>query len=198
MGREVRCTVRHGGQEAETKALLETDELVVRAPFRLKLPRDRIASALAEGDALEIRYDGGSVTLEMGEREAARWANDIANPKTVADKIGVKPGQRVRLAGGAARELIGAGREVTDGEADVVFLAVESPGDLEQIGPLQHEIAPDGAIWVVRPKGRPDLTEGMVIGAGRAAALHDVKIVRISDTHAGMKFVIPVERRPRG
>jgi hypothetical protein len=72
---------------------------------------------------------------------------------------------------------------------------VEAPGDLEQIDVLKHEIASDGAIWTIRPKGRSDLTEAMVIAAGREAGLTDIKIARISDTHTGMKFVIPLARR---
>lgn len=116
-------------------------------------------------------------------------------PKTLADKLGVKPGERVRLVGHADPALVGAGRRVTGGEADVVFVGAESPEDLRLIGPLQDEIARDGAIWVIRPKGRGDLTEAMVIAAGREARLHDVKIARVSDTHTAMRFVIPVERR---
>ena len=76
-----------------------------------------------------------------------------------------------------------------------MFLAVETPAALEQIASLRDQIARDGAIWVVRPKGRDDLTEGMVIAAGRGAGMHDIKIARISATHTGMKFVIPVEQR---
>ncbi|MDX6523517.1 MAG: hypothetical protein QOI17_1030 [Gaiellales bacterium] len=195
MGREARCVVRHAGQEADAKALLETDELIVRAPFRLKVPRNEIASAGADGDVLTVAYAGGRIELELGEREAARWAQDIANPKTLADKLGVKPDQRVLLVGAVDRALIGAGREVTSGQADIVFLALDSPADLPLIGTLQDEISPDGAIWVIRPKGQDDLTEAMVIGAGRDARLHDVKIARVSATHTAMKFVIPVERR---
>jgi hypothetical protein len=198
MGREARCVVRHAGQEADARALLETDELIVRAPFRLTVPRADIASAGADGELLTVTYAGGWIELELGEREAARWAHDIANPKTLADKLGVKPGQRVRLVGGAGRELVGSGRQVTSGEADVVFVVLDSAADLALIDSLQHEIAPDGAIWVIRPKGRDDLTEAMVIGAGRAARLHDVKIARVSATHTAMKFVIPVNRRPAG
>jgi hypothetical protein len=198
MGREARCVVRHAGQEADARALLETDELIVRAPFRLTVPRADIASAGADGELLTVTYAGGRIELELGEREAARWAHDIANPKTLADKLGVKPGQRVRLVGGAGRELVGSGRQVTSGEADVVFVVLDSAADLALIDSLQHEIAPDGAIWVIRPKGRDDLTEAMVIGAGRSARLHDVKIARVSATHTAMKFVIPVNRRPAG
>ena len=195
MGREIRCRVRHDGQEAEAKALLETDELIVRSPFRLTVPRAGIRSATVAGEALEVVYDGGALTLGLGEREAERWAADIASPKTLADKLGVKSGQRVRLVGTADAELVGAGHRIAEGEADVVFLAAETPDALEQIAPLRDQIARDGAIWVIRPKGRDDLTEGMVIGAGRGAAMHDVKIARISATHTGMKFVIPVEQR---
>jgi hypothetical protein len=194
MGREIRCRVRHDGQEAEAKAQLETDELIVRSPFRLTVPRAGIRSATVAGEALEVVYDGGALTLGLGEREAAKWAADIANPKSLADKLDVKAGQRVLLVGADA-ELVGAGHRVDEGEADVVFLAAETPEALEQIASLRDQIARDGAIWVIRPKGRDDLTEGMVIAAGRGAAMHDVKIARISATHTGMKFVIPVEQR---
>lgn len=195
MGREARCAVSHDGHEAEARALLETDELIVRSPFRLTVPRAAIRSASVAGEALEVVYDGGALRLGLGEREAARWAADIASPKTLADKLGVKPGQRVRLVGAADGELVGAGHRVAEGEADVVFLAAETPDALEQIAWLRDQIARDGAIWVIRPKGRDDLTEAMVIAAGRGAGMHDIKIARISATHTGMKFVIPVELR---
>jgi hypothetical protein len=195
VGREVRCLVRHDGEEAEAKALLETDEVIVRSPFRLTVPRSAIASTRVDGPRLEIGYEGGPLVLELGQREAAKWAHDIANPKSLADKLGVKSGQRVRLVGEVSPELVGAGIPVEDGEADVVFVSIEQPGDLPRIGALQHEIARNGAIWAIRPKGRDDLTEAMVLAAGREAGLHDVKTARISAMHTGEKFVIPKERR---
>ncbi|HEY0389679.1 MAG TPA: hypothetical protein VGC71_14650 [Gaiellales bacterium] len=195
MGREARCRVRHGGVEAEAAAQLETDEVIVRSPFRLKVPRSSIRGAAAAGDVLTIDCDGGPLELDLGEREAARWAHDLANPKTLADKLGVKPGQRVRLVGTVDEQLVGRGRRVTRGTPDVVFLAARRASDLDRIPAIRDRIARDGSIWVIRPKGEPDITEAMVIGAGRAAGMHDVKIARISETHTGMKFVIPVERR---
>jgi hypothetical protein len=196
MGREVRCLVRTGGEEAEAKALLETDEVIVRSPFRLKVPRRDITGTTVDGDRLTIEHAGGTpLVLELGAKEAAKWAHDIANPKTVADKLGVKPGQRVRLVGEADRELVGAGVAAEDGVADVVFLQLEEPSDLARIAELRTQIAPDGAIWVIRPKGRDDLTESMVLGAGRDAGMYDVKTARISATYTGLKFVIPVADR---
>ncbi len=111
MGREVRCLVRSGGDEAEAKALLETDEVIVRSPFRLKVPRSDITGTAVDGDRLTIDHAGGPpLVLELGAKEAARWAHDIANPKTLADKLGVKPGQRVRLVGDVDPELVGRRR----------------------------------------------------------------------------------------
>jgi hypothetical protein len=196
MGREVRCLVRSGGDEAEAKALLETDEVIVRSPFRLKVPRSDITRAAVDGDRLTIDHAGGPpLVLELGAKEAARWAHDIANPKTLADKLGVKPGQRVRLVGDADPELVGAGVAADGGEPDVVFLQVDEESDLARIAELRAQIVPDGAIWVIRPKGRADLTEAMVLGAGRDAGMYDVKTARVSATHTGLKFVIPVADR---
>ena len=196
MGRELRCLVRSGGDEAEAKALLETDEVIVRSPFRLKVPRSAITGTAVDRDWLTIEHAGGPpLVLELGAKEAARWVRDIANPKTLADKLGVKPGQRVRLVGDVDPELVCAGEAVGDRQADVVFLQVDDTSDLARIAELRSQIASDGALWVIRPKGRADLTEAMVLGAGRDAGMYDVKTARVSATHTGLKFVIPVADR---
>ncbi len=196
MGRESRCPVSHDGERAEARALLELDELIVRAPFRLKVPRREITSARAEGAALIVEWPGGSVELELGEPEALRWATEIAHPRTPAEKLGVRAGQRVLLVGPLDDgELVGAGTRVEQGPADVVFVAIDAAADLERIAALRGEIARDGAIWTIRRKGSAEVTEAMVIAAGRAAGLTDIKIARISATHTGMKFVIPLAER---
>jgi hypothetical protein len=115
--------------------------------------------------------------------------------RTLADKLGVKPGQRVRLEGAVDAELAGAGTIAPAGEADVIFLGVQEAEDLEHVPLLVGEMARDGAIWVIRPKGLAGLTEAMVIGAGRRAGLYDVKIARVSDELTAMKFVIPLADR---
>jgi hypothetical protein len=53
----------------------------------------------------------------------------------------------------------------------------------------------DGAIWVIRPKGSPAISEGDVRKAGRNAGLVDTKVARFSETHTAEKLVIPVNRR---
>ena len=55
------------------------------------------------------------------------------------------------------------------------------------------ELAPSlsgaGALWIVYPKGKQDITELQVLDAGRAAGLVDVKVVSFSATHTALKFV---------
>ena len=47
---------------------------------------------------------------------------------------------------------------------------------------------------MVRPKGRPEISEAAVMAAG-AAGLVDVKVVSVSASDTAEKFVIPIKDR---
>jgi hypothetical protein len=81
------------------------------------------------------------------------------------------------------------------GPADIIFYGASTRSALAKLVPLQKNIARNGAIWVIRPKGVAAITERDVMEAGKAAGLVDVKVVRFSDTHTAEKFVIPVAKR---
>ncbi len=81
---------------------------------------------------------------------------------------------------------------------DLVFIGAERPADLERIAQLKASIKPDGAIWVVRPKGgRSSLRETDVIDAALAAGLVDNKIASFSATQGAMRLVYRLRDRPR-
>ena len=63
--------------------------------------------------------------------------------------------------------------------------------------PLKAALQPAGSLWVIRPKGRPEIPERAVMAAGKAAGLVDVKVVSFSPTHTAEKFVIPLKDRGR-
>ncbi len=63
--------------------------------------------------------------------------------------------------------------------------------DLSRLEKLKGSLKPNGALWIVRPKGRPEISERATMAAGKAAGLVDVKIVGFSATHTAEKFVIP-------
>src|SRR5205823_5147140 len=77
--------------------------------------------------------------------------------------------------------------------ARVGVLAVESSHG--RLSKLRASLKSNGALWVIRPKGRPEISERAVMAAGKAAGLVDVKVVSYSPTHTAEKFVIPVKAR---
>lgn len=127
---------------------------------------------------------------------------DEPSPKPLLEKLGVRPGHRVSVlrAGDEAfvAELRGSGADVSTRRrrrTDLVFLGVEDVGGLAAIGPLEPYLERNGAVWVVFPKGRPEIRDVEVIRAGGSQGLVDNKVVRFSDTHTALRFVIPLARR---
>jgi hypothetical protein len=74
-------------------------------------------------------------------------------------------------------------------------LAVGSKKELAQVPKLAKSVKGPGALWIVYPKGRKEITEVDVITAGRKAGLKDVKVVGFSSTHTALKFVVPLRNR---
>ncbi len=201
MGNEALCRVDYGGQSAQAKVLLETEELIVRGAMKLRIPFKEMEDVAADGDALTFRWNGADALVALGG-QAAKWADKIRNPKSVIDKIGVKQGQRVSIIGDVSDELAVA-IEARSGDvsrrvrkpSDVIFFAAATREALPRLADLRQSLAPDGAIWVIRPKGTPAISDSDVMAAGKAAGLVDVKVVRVSERLSGEKFVIPVTKR---
>lgn len=212
MGREARCTVRFAGEVSEGKALLETDELVFRGGFRLKVPFKDMTRVEAVDGRLEIDWPEGEAVFELGSPEAHRWAERITSPPSLMDKLGVKPGARVAVLavndGDFWKDLRARTEEISEhtgtprtpgggpaGPCDVVVWGVDDVAELAGLSGLEDWIRPDGAIWAVWRKGRKDLTENHVRDAALATGLVDVKVARFSATHSALKLVIPKARR---
>jgi len=81
-------------------------------------------------------------------------------------------------------------------DSDFIFVLVEHRKDLDRLKSLQGSIRMNGAIWVVTPRGKPQIKQTDVITAARKADLVDRKVVRFSETHTALKLVIPLNRRP--
>ncbi len=100
MGAENRCRVRFGKQSGQGRALLETNELIFRGDFRLVIPFKDISKVNAVDGELRVRFSGGEAVFELGPL-AEKWAAKILHPKSTIEKLGVKPGMCVTLAGSA-------------------------------------------------------------------------------------------------
>ena len=198
MGYEAACTLRVDRETSTGKAVLEQHDLIFRGPTRLAIPLKEISSAVARDGALTVRFGKRTAVFEIGS-VAGRWADRITNPPSRLDKLGVKSGMHIVLAGAAHADLIeeikmrGArvSRTASPRSADILFLGAERRETLGRVSELKGALKPDGALWVIRPKGSAAVTEAEVMGAGKHAGLVDVKVVSFSATHTAEKFVIP-------
>ncbi len=205
MGTEATCTARFNGKTTNGKAQLESETLEFRGPdVRVSIPFKQMTQIAARGGALTVRFDRGTLSLTLGDA-AKTWAFKIQHPRSRLDKIGVKPDWRASALGIDDRtfleELERAVAQLSIGRAlrnsDAIFFGATREAELARLGPLKASLTPNGALWVIRPKGRPEISERAVMAAGKKAGLVDVKVVGFSPTHTAEKFVIPVRDRRR-
>jgi hypothetical protein len=208
MGAETDCKARFDKRVSAGHAMLETDYVLFRGDFRVKIPFQAMRQVRADGSWLKIESPEGVLELDLGAAAAAKWEQKILHPPSRLDKLGVKAGHKVAILGVVVRELAkelagevaARGAEIrkraTPG-TDIVFLGAERKIDLDSLAKLLPAIEPDGAVWIVYPKGVKIITEGDVMGATKAAGLVDTKICAFSKTHTALKAVIPVKNRKK-
>jgi len=202
MGSEVRCTARFGKEVSEGKALLESNEVLFRGDFRLKIPFASIKSAKAADGELRLETANGLVVFVLGSA-AEKWREKIVHPKTSIEKLGIKRGAKVVLIGGFDAdfldELKALTRSITrdkiSGDADAVFFVADLKKELSQVVRIAKSLQGAATLWIVYAKGQKSITENDVIAAGRKTGLKDVKVVGFSPTHTALKFVIPLDKR---
>ena len=97
------------------------------------------------------------------------------------------------------KEISAATKNVSSGKiaanSELVFASVESSKELSDVAKFAKSVKGATGLWIVYPKGKKEITETDVIGAGRKTGLKDVKVVGFSPTHTALKFVLPVEKR---
>lgn len=200
MGQNALCKAQINGVADRGMARLECDAVFFRGTHRLKIPLGSIRAAEADGDVLRLEYDKGSVAFDLGPA-ASKWADKIRSPKSVLDKLGVKTESRVRVAGitdnAFLADLANAAPHRVESRADLVFFEVREAADLQRLSELRRDIEPNGAIWIVYPKGIKAVTQADVMREAKSAGLVDTKICSFSASHSALKVVIPVAQRTK-
>ena len=203
MGAESQCVAHFAGQRSEGKAQLETDHLLFRGTFRLRIPHASITKLDADAGRLSVTYPDGTAVFELGP-SAAKWADRIRNPRSLLDKLGVKPGLRVAVVGvddeiflaQLADRVEDVATRTPKERTDIIFFQANAVADLAKLEKLRTYLAPAGAIWVVHTKGKGAAFRDIdVFAAAKKANLVDVKVAAVSATHTAEKLVIPVRLR---
>jgi hypothetical protein len=206
MGQERECTLRIARRRIEGEALLETAEIIFRpvdGSKRLKFAfADIVKSVKAVDGELRFHTEEGPAVLELGPA-AEKWAEKILHPKSRAEKLGVKSGMQVAVVGsfdvGFQKELRAIAKGISEGKvsdgAELIFVALETAKDLAGVAKVAKSVKGATGLWLVYPKGKKEITENDVIGAGRKTGLKDVKVVGFSPTRTALKFVMPLDKR---
>ncbi len=211
MGQQARCTVRFNGRARPGKALLESEALIFRGDepakrtekrFRLTIPFRAMKSVKASRGSLLVEFPEGAASLGLGP-QAETWAQKILHPKSLLDKLGVKPGDAVSVLNVAdelfrrqlAERTAEVAHEKVREDSDWILFGAERGVDLARLRSLVPHLNKSGAVWVVYPKGQKQITQADVIAAAKKAGLVDVKVASFSATHTALKLVIPVARR---
>jgi len=202
MGNEAPCKLRFEGKTFSGKALLETSELLFRGDTRLKIPFPSITALQARDGELRVRTKDGLAVFTLGP-QAEKWREKIANPKTLLQKLGVKPGETVSLIGEFPADFLLSLKKqdtaIFGGKAPKgapwYFLAAESRQNLQRVKSIANSLAGAAALWIVYPKGQTSITESDVRSTGLQAGLTDIKVASFSSTHTALKFVLPKAAR---
>jgi hypothetical protein len=209
MGQERESTLRLGRRRIEGEALLETAEIIFRpldGSKRIKFAFADIVKSVKSVKAVdgELRFhtEEGPGVLELGPA-AEKWAEKILHLKSRVEKLGVKSAMQVSLIGkfeddfrkelGSATKNVSAGKITANSE--LIFVGIESSAGLRDVAKIAKSVRGAAGIWIVYPKGKKEITETDVIGAGRKAGLKDVKVVGFSPTRTALKFVLPADKR---
>jgi hypothetical protein len=158
MGREVVAVTHWRGAVEEVKALLESDEIILRGAIRARLHRSGVTRAVIDDGNLIVDCDGEVLTLELGRSEAEKWLERLLlPPPSLARKLGISEVCRPFVIGPCTSpELNGALSDLTcqsPDEAHLLVAIIGSQSDLEQA----HQIAnqyPGYYLWCIYSKGK--------------------------------------------
>lgn len=130
------------------------------------------------------------------------------SPRSLVDKLGIKPGTRIAILNapqgyrGTLGKLppgvrIAAG---TRGPLPFIQFFTTTRKALEgKFGGLVRALAPDGALWVSWPKRASgvatDVTEDVVRAVALAGGLVDVKVCAVDEVWSGLKLVRRLKNR---
>lgn len=186
---DIRATLPDG--EEIGRLQWEAPRLVFRGAARRVFEGDALTGIAAVGGDLVL---AGGERFALGEVQAAKWAQAIANPPGRLDKLGVKAGMRAAILDlddpDFAAELATRAAVVDDlSGLDILIYGADSAQALARIGDLVPALADKGALWIVSLKGkRLKMKDVEVMAAAKAHGLVDNKVCSFSADRTALRF----------
>ena len=198
MGAEATCQVQLNQAKSIGKAHCGDGEIDFRGDFRFRWKWSELSSVEAIEGQLVVRNGTDQAVFELGPL-ADKWCHAILNPKTRLDKLGLKPNYSYQAWGefdeSFPDELVKVAGSPGVKPLDIVFVRMDTTGDLPKLLEARSVIAQSGTIWAVWPKGRKEFREDDIRNFSLKNGLVDVKVASFSSTLSALKMVIPVKER---
>jgi len=198
MGREAQIRFGTEGQSFAGKALLESRELVLRAPgLSQRHALADLSDLRLDGEALCFRAGHQTWYLQLGRNESAKWLRKIqAGPPSLASKLGISETQPAAVFGpvqtdpALAEALVDACSDKPS-QASVLLALVLSQEALAQ-ALILHAQMPCQALWLVYEKGpRAAVGEGFIRQRLRELGYRDHKSCAVSERLTATRYRKP-------
>jgi len=194
MGREAICDCTFAGTTTKVKALLESEELILRGDIHLRAPLHTLHHVRVESESLCFNLDVGPIRLNLGAAAAKSWAKKIKTPPpSLADKLGIT-GKTVRTIGPmsdrALDSALTSAALISARNPDLILSYVETPESLATtLREAKAQLARSIPIWLVYRKGPGHpINESAIRTTLRAQGLMDTKVASVSPELTALRF----------
>lgn len=193
MGREKICDGSLGNDRGEVRAMLESNEIILRGDITAKLPLQTLRSMRAHVDKFEALTDRGKLSLALGATEAAAWLTRIHNPRSLIQKLGIKQHTPVHVIDEHPefRGVISdsGAKLVALQWATIVFVVIETEAQLSALCRLVHTLPGASQLWVLRRKGKQvTVKESVIMAALKEQGLAPSKTTAWSSDYAADRY----------
>lgn len=194
MGLEATCICCVDGESAEAKVLLESRELILRAPLRRRFAIAGMADIRVEGDSLLFTAEGSAVGLKLGDA-APRWAKKILTPPpSLAGKLGIGAGRPAHVIGAVDDAALAEaldGHVAGPGLARLSVAVVRDGAELDDALEAHRALPPGSPIWVVHGKGAgASFGDNAVRAHMRALGYRDSKSSAVSERLSATRYAL--------
>jgi hypothetical protein len=194
MGREAICDCIFDGTTTKVKALLESEELILRGDINVRAPLHALHHVRVESASLCFNLDKGPIRLDLGAAAAKSWAKKIKSPPpSLADKLGIT-GKTVRTivprSDRALDSALGSAALISGRNPDVILAFIDTSESLAAtLQTAKVQLARSIPIWLIYRKGPGHpINESAIRTCLRAHGLMDTKVSSVSPELTAIRF----------
>jgi len=197
MGREAICECTMGDTTAKVKALLESEELILRGDIRTRAPLNTLKDVRVEADCLCFNVGKHPIQLRLGAKAAESWAKRIKSPApSLADKFGIT-NKIVRTIGPisdrALDSALTSAAQIRAENPELIIACVDTPEALAvALRDAKKQLARGVPIWLAYRKGPGHpLNESAIRTTLRDLGFMDTKVASVSAEVTALRFNLP-------